>query len=200
MNDNFLIVDDALPFSSFRYIKDYFENQYDSWSFNADSAYNPGEVDSALDQYSFSGAPYIDDRLEGGPYQKHESADICIMALLSVVDKVSFPTPTRLLRIRAGLHTASPTKVINNPHADRPDPHYAVLFYLHDTDGETIFYNHKEPPGANKAFTLKDVEQYEQIKIECKANRMVFFDGKMLHSSTRQTSPARRIVLNYNYI
>ena len=88
-------------------------------------------------------------------------------------------------RLRWGLVTSIGKLFKNSPHIDTKVPHKTILFYPHDSDGETYFYNDKH-------------EVTESVMP--KMNRAVLFDGSVLHSSSKPIQTARRIVLNVNLI
>ena len=71
----------------------------------------------------------------------------------------------------------------NKPHIDMKEKHKVILFYLNDSDGDTYFYD--------KDHNIID-------SVSPKENRAVLFDGSILHSSSKPTKSARRIVLNIN--
>lgn len=67
-------------------------------------------------------------------------------------------------------------------HIDREYNNFkTAILYLHNCDGAT--YLNKESP----------------IKIESKENRVLIFDGNILHRNDVQTNTKRRIILNMNY-
>ena len=89
-----------------------------------------------------------------------------------------------LIRIRIGLITSVNKPVINPPHIDSNDPHKVILFYLNDSDGDTIFYKN---------------DRKTQIKrITPVSNTAVFFNGDIPHSSSKPVNFKRRIVFNIN--
>ncbi len=73
---------------------------------------------------------------------------------------------------------------VNHIHNDQTFPHFVCLYYINDTDGDTIFYN----------------EQEEEIKrISPKKGRIIFFDGTIKHSGSYPTKNTRAII-NFNFI
>ena len=203
IGDDIIIVDDAVPDATFHCVKSEMERDDLGWTYLANSAYAsklaPRTDES--DQFSFG---YTCDR-DSFTY------GVCLQAFLSTFSKVDLQWPQSVLRIRAGMHVSATTKVTNTPHVDmttsRPDglvqvvPCITALLYLNDSDGETILYDKRCSEDEDiRSFVSADMTSIKQMKIECKENRIVFFNGDRLHCSTRQTTPTRRIVLNYNYI
>jgi hypothetical protein len=71
--------------------------------------------------------------------------------------------------------------LMDAPHIDYQFPHLVLLYYVNNTDGDTIF--------------LKDNQIVE--KIAPKRGRCVLFDGSIVHASTTPTlSP--RVIINTN--
>ena len=70
------------------------------------------------------------------------------------------------------------------PHTDKNTPHWVCLYYLDDSEGDTIFY---------------DSSGNEIERVAPKKGRIAFFDGLIYHSGTRPTKTHRR-VLNINFI
>jgi len=73
----------------------------------------------------------------------------------------------------------------NLPHIDDPLPHYVGLYYVDDSDGDTILYN-------------KD--KSEMVRVSPKKGRMVFFKGDILHSSSHPYKYKKRTNININFI
>jgi len=94
-----------------------------------------------------------------------------------------------LIRIRMGLITRVPHNVIHAPHKDDSEPHTTGLYYLNDTDGDTVVYNETS---ASENYTVKET-------LKPKANTWHQFDGAHYHSSSAPTQNEKRIVITYNF-
>ena len=71
-------------------------------------------------------------------------------------------------------------KVDHVPHVDLTKPHWVCLYYVNDSDGDTIFYG----------------DDGEIIKtVSPKAGRIALFDGSIKHSAGKPTKN-ERIVIN----
>jgi ectoine hydroxylase-related dioxygenase (phytanoyl-CoA dioxygenase family) len=62
--------------------------------------------------------------------------------------------------------------------------HTTALLYLNDTDGDTYFYKENG-----------DID----FQVSPKANKVIIFDGDMVHSSSTPTQTQYRIALNFNF-
>ena len=106
-------------------------------------------------------------------------------------------------RARLALQLNNGKKCPNLPHTDHDEDHYSALYYLHDSSGDTVFYN--EYDNINDG-TVGD--RWERAKsqtyTECmrqtpKANTLFAFDGHQFHSSSNPTDNKFRIILNLNF-
>ena len=102
-----------------------------------------------------------------------------------------------LLRARADMVTWSKEEFIHLAHRDFAVPNTASVFYVNESDGDTIFYNIK-PEDVPKDTNYKDLKEYDRVSP--KANRLVLFDGDLLHTGCSPTKHKRRILINSNYI
>ena len=89
-----------------------------------------------------------------------------------------------LIRIRAVCNWKTGTMSQREYHVDVPFDCTTALYYLHDSDGLTLFED-----GDNEPF-----------EVETKANRLVEFPSQYRHSATPFTTPNRRILINFNFI
>jgi Rps23 Pro-64 3,4-dihydroxylase Tpa1-like proline 4-hydroxylase len=74
----------------------------------------------------------------------------------------------------------------NNVHVDIPQSHIAAVYYVTDSDGDTVLYDNRY--GENVT-TLK-----RHQTVTPKAGRMVFFDGSRYHCSSQPTESLRCII------
>ena len=84
-----------------------------------------------------------------------------------------------LVRIKANLIPRTVNNIVSGYHIDQQFPHKVGILYINTNNGSTIFENGD--------------------KIDCVANRMLFFDGDMKHSSVTATDQYNRVVINLNY-
>ena len=71
---------------------------------------------------------------------------------------------------------------------------WQVVYYVNNSDGETIIYNEKEYLNNIDDYTVKE-------RISFKKGRIVFFRGDLFHSSSIPSKKySKRIVINYNLI
>ena len=77
---------------------------------------------------------------------------------------------------------------VDTPHIDIYNKeHLVVLYYVCDSDGDTIIFNEREELGT---YTIKQ-------KVTPKQGRMVLFDGSLYHTAEQPLNNVRCVV-NYN--
>ena len=69
-------------------------------------------------------------------------------------------------------------------HVDLDVEHWVCLYYVNDSDGDTIFF---------------DDDENEIKRVSPKKGRIAFFDGSIKHC-TSTPSKNKRVVLNFNFI
>ena len=81
------------------------------------------------------------------------------------------------------------TSVVDTPHIDidEGDKHIVVLYYVIDSDGDTIIYNERT---ESSSYT-------EKQRVSPKQGRVVIFEGGQYHTAAQPTKGTRCIV-NYN--
>lgn len=114
----------------------------------------------------------------------------------------------KLFRIRIGFlpKTDEPEYEYNTPHVDFFWPHYTACYYANDSDGDTILFDrHLDELGpsltdqvhrdfvANNKFEIVE-------RVSPKKGRLLIFDGKRFHSSTKPRNHKRRLVITVNFI
>lgn len=108
-----------------------------------------------------------------------------------------------LIRIRCSVTEIGNRHFVGGPHVDTDTPHMTALFYLNDSDGDTIMYNEKYDP----SYGLDQYEFYRQhigtptiqSTVTPEENKMIWFDGLTYHSSNSPISTAKRFIINVNY-
>jgi hypothetical protein len=84
----------------------------------------------------------------------------------------------------------------NGIHVDLPIPHLACVYYVNDSDGDTVLYeqtwNNTIPNSSNNVMV-------EHARVTPKQGRFVVFDGMRYHCSTQPTT-GYRCIINFNLI
>ena len=80
---------------------------------------------------------------------------------------------------------------VDTPHLDRTEPHLVFLYYVNDSDGDTIIYNYKSKSPNDIPF-FEDVK--EQKRVKPKQGRVVIFDGMYWHTAQQPKNNIRCII------
>ena len=83
---------------------------------------------------------------------------------------------------------------VDSPHLDRFTPHLVFLYYVCDSDGDTIIYDYKTEKEGDVPF-FEDVKELKRITP--KQGRVVIFNGMYWHTA-EQPKKDVRCILNFN--
>jgi hypothetical protein len=104
--------------------------------------------------------------------------------------KAKFEVPiNRLLRIRIGMNLNTGEQASHHPHTDLDIPNKTLLYYIDESDGDTIFYKYDDDD--NLVIDNKNPHT---------RNQAVLFDGLTMHSSSSPIEYAKRTTININFI
>jgi len=126
--------------------------------------------------------------------------DYIFSLLYPAISKVRdmFPFESEIIRVRGGLFVPKPRGGAHIPHVDYYMPHYTLLYYVNDSDGDTILYNERVdtfngvPPYPDRFSILE--------RISPQKGRAVLFNGLHYHSSSIPKKALERIAINVNII
>ena len=104
-----------------------------------------------------------------------------MLVMKQILDSFNYAA---LIRIRAVCNWKTGTMSQRDWHVDVPFDCTTAIYYLHDSDGCTLFED-----GDNEPF-----------QVETKANRLVEFPSQYRHTTTPFTQPDRRVLINFNFI
>ena len=91
---------------------------------------------------------------------------------------------------RSFLQFPSQYKGADTAHIDIPEVnHIVALYYVMDSDGDTIIYNERE---ESQTYTVKQ-------RVTPKQGRMVIFDGRLYHTA-EQPNKSIRCIVNYDIL
>ena len=81
-----------------------------------------------------------------------------------------------------------------HPHCDMNEGGYTAIYYVNDSDGDTIIFNEKtmDPILNGKELSIKK-------RIKNKRGRFVMFNQDYLHAGMPPTKSDYRVVINFNF-
>lgn len=89
-----------------------------------------------------------------------------------------------ILRAKANLLMWEPKPTRHPKHIDENDEHCVFVYYVNDSDGDTVIYQDGEA----------------LARVSPKKGRGVMFDGSLMHASTSPTDHRLRLVINFNIL
>jgi hypothetical protein len=98
----------------------------------------------------------------------------------------------KVLRAKLNITTMFDEDGYETPHVDYNFPHNVFLYYINDSDGDTIMFNEKYD-GTKKELTVMD-------KISPEMGKAIFFDGLQYHAPTSPRKNAFRAVVNIAFV
>jgi hypothetical protein len=192
-----LIIDDFLPESFQKSINDLLMSPEFTWTF-----FNYSVSQFNLDEYFYTNEPVKehiqlrhgfakDDKITSENYKYIESLKLLFESHMR--SKVTY-----IQRIKSNLLISQKGPYLQPPHVDVMDMlngntdclgYKTLLYYVNDSDGDTIFYN--------EYFTGKPVGLLtKQQQISPKRGRAVIFDSNQIHSGSCPSVNDTRLVIN----
>jgi Putative 2OG-Fe(II) oxygenase len=85
------------------------------------------------------------------------------------------------------------------PHIDSPFPHLVAIYYVNDSDGDTVIFNETNDSfKAGDFVKMKSKDFTVKKRITPEKGKMVIFPGQYYHASSSARDSKTRIVLNMN--
>lgn len=118
--------------------------------------------------------------------EKHKHQSPYFTELIKIVNTLQFKTKIALKprRIKCNLKPQclkANSDSFDHIHQDEDQTHYSAIYYPHDTDGDTFFFDSK--------YRIID-------RIPPKKNRLVFFNSNIFHAAGFPTKNQVRIIIN----
>lgn len=186
-----IIKNNYLPTYMHKLIVDNYNNVqwfFEEHSSHKENIYNCKDVEFSNSQFSLSNISYDIDRGGVGG-----NLFYTLQPLVNSIETEFNLEIEKLIRVRAGLLLTNHKGGLHNPHVDYEYPHKTLLYYLNDSDGDTIFFNETHD-------TITDNNLTVQLKNKPTANQAVLFDGLQFHSSSFPVDNNYRIAININFV
>jgi hypothetical protein len=139
-------------------------------------------------------------------YEKNEKTsqffDLVYPLVLSITSQTKLEF-NRLIRMRANLtlpNTASNLEW-HMPHIDSYFPHYNAIYYVNDSDGDTVIFNEVNEDYDSGQQDINAIKQNEftiKHRVTPKKGKILVFPGKYYHSSSFARNSKFRCVINMN--
>ena len=190
MNDEVFVFDDIINLSYQLQIEDIllgerlFNNDDFPWYFIPDITYNDGLANQGRCGF----AHYFADEDDGIISEFHP---LFLKLIHNSCKKINLKE-VDVIQARSFLQLPSNISYeeVDDPHIDLIDTdHFVMLYYVCDSDGDTIIYNERE---KSESYTIKK-------KVRPKRGRVVLFDGRLYHTA-EQPNNHKRCIVNYDLV
>lgn len=108
-----------------------------------------------------------------------------------------FIGPFDLLRCRIAMNLSDGIGGVHQQHIDNANHHTVLLYYINDSDGDTILYKERANPMTYLAGDYPESFNID-IRVTPKKGRAVIFDGLQFHSVSSPKETLKRQIININ--
>jgi hypothetical protein len=184
--EDILIIDNFLTNRYFKAVQNTFLSSMFDWYYHDD-------VDNGLSTNKFNYGYYH--MLLDVNGNKSKYSDLMVSFLCQNLDLN--PDLSTVIRSRMDMTTSRKDKHRFIPHIDignLEQTHYTSVFYLNESDGDTIIYNETTflSDGIPEKLTVKKT-------VSPVPNRLVFFKGNFIHAGHAPNMYNRRVIINSNF-
>jgi hypothetical protein len=119
------------------------------------------------------------------------------LEILSKFSKKHGLDVSEIIRAKVNLTTrasSEDSQKFYSPHVDIDSKHYGFIYYLNDSDGDTVFFNKHYPESS-----LKESDAKEVIRVSPKAGRAILFDGLQYHAGSPCVDNDFRALINIDF-
>lgn len=144
---------------------------------------NPEEVDGVMFSNNQSGlfhVAYSEGNVQSTMFNM-------LLPFIAQIEETFNKKINNLLRVRIGMNLNIGISQSHYPHTDLDIPNYTLLYYIDESDGDTIFYKREED---------KLVVDFKNTHTK---NQAVLFDGLTMHSSSSPVNYQKRTTININF-
>lgn len=197
MENDILVIDNFLPYPYFQQIKQRVTDGFSfPWYYQNDITMENDDPNKPpnLSSYGFDHMVVRDEQIFS-----HETYLLLSGFFGSLLDTSKC---SKVVRSRVDMTLYSPNKTKHVPHVDLFYPHIASVFYLTDSDAETVLYNKKTLDyGEFMSFSEDYLNNLEvKQKVEPKENRILIFDGSYIHTGHSPSKYKNRIIINTDLV
>jgi hypothetical protein len=150
--------------------------------------YVPNTVPSHREYDGFDGFSFFTHMYYINNQKNSDFFDIVFSIFEKFIEKHNIEVK-EILHCRSNFMIKSDLPKITNPHVDFDFPHKVFLYYVNDSDGDTVFFKN------DIKNNLKEVE-----RVSPKGGRGILFNGLTLHGIEAPVESNYRIVVNIPFI
>jgi hypothetical protein len=194
MQNDYLILDNVIPNTTQQRLFNIATSPTFNWNIRRNSSYT-GDSSipsfwSANDTIGYTNVIYAN-----GEIINDKMMAWCLQILDSSLDKAGVELD-ELIRIQANLlyrHVSPHYKegMWTTAHVDQQYNHNVLLYYINDSDGDTVLFNEKRGDEFDHFTELE--------RVKPKAGSAILFDGRYFHSASNPINNNKRLVINFNF-
>jgi hypothetical protein len=184
------VIDNFLTKSYHRELLELLNNYNFPWYYNSNISYKSNNNSNRLYESGFSHIFW--DNSSGGQRDSSYSW-FWKPALHKIMDVVN---NNFIVRSRGDMTMYAHQPFVHDPHIDFSFPNISTVYYVNDSDGDTIFYKEK----AKQHHDIKLLSKLNEVeRVSPKANRLVVFEGDTVHTGSSPNKHKNRIIINSNF-
>jgi hypothetical protein len=194
---NIVAIDDVIPAAYQDQIEAEIRSERMAWFFNEESGRRVPGLET-----SYSGFSHLVYHVDGGASVPSPMTALLLPLLFVFCDRAQIPFRT-LLRIRIGLFPRTMIDVPHhNPHVDFYQPHHSAIYYVYDSDGDTVIFNETyEDVGMEQSVQHTREGRFTIAgRVSPKKGRMCAFDGKHYHASMHPMKSSSRVAVAFTFL
>jgi hypothetical protein len=187
VNNTFIYDDNFLSEKEIQEIEDLFNSNSNKWMYSEVSIQSDHqEYETIVSSEQFGDSQYF------VLYPEHQdnAYKLCEKVINRFTEKHKVKY-NQLLRVKLNMTPSGAGPIVTYPHIDDTNPHYIFLYYVNDSQGDTIIYN--ETYNGSK---IDDVSV--MTRISPKRGSAFIIDGRHFHSLTVPNNGDLRRVINAN--
>lgn len=189
-----VVLDNVIPVELQDRILDMVQDHRFNWHFAPSNIYEGDEVrgqtfldNRTIDSFQFYHLFVHTEINYNEPFYEH------FRPLVNGIQKAFNLQNTNVLRVKANMLTNNRRfypLAYNPAHVDGEYDHWVVVYYVNDSDGDTVIFN--------QTYGSQYEELTEMARVSPKKGRAVCFPGKYFHASSNPTTLDWRCVFNIN--
>jgi hypothetical protein len=191
----YVVLDNLIPKSTQQRIYDIVTSGEFSWRIFQDSSY-PEWVHVPDFYVTIPTISFIREVYSYGDLVTKELMPWCLQILDEALEREGLEME-KLERIQVNLLYGNVNKeykkgMWTSAHVDQDHQHHVLLYYINDSDGDTVLFNERKGDEF-QSFT-------EMARVQPKQGSAILFDGRYFHSASNPINNNKRLAINFNFI
>lgn len=197
MNDNIFEIENIIPLDYQNHIEKIMLGSDFPWYYNPNLVSPDQQLLHRVDNHQGFNHLFLE---SGKPSTYFQSV---YPLVLSITSQECMASANNLVRMRANLtlNAAGSSLQHHLPHIDTWRPHWVAIYYVNDSDGDTIIFNEtNDTYNSGQTDINKSLSNNFTIKrrVTPKKGKVLIFEGKYYHTSSWPTVNKCRSVININ--